>query len=148
MNITDHFSLEELVASEVSARRGIDNSLPDALLPNIKILCTGLERVREILGNQPLHVNSAFRSPDLNKAVGGARNSWHLKALAADIICPAYGNPLEICRKLAASDLGYEQLIHEYRSWCHVAFPEAGMTPRFQKLTIVSASQGYTQGLS
>ena len=148
MQLTEHFSLEELIASEVAARRGIDNAPPDELAPNLRALAEGLERVRSILGSKPIHVNSGYRCPQLNEIVGGARNSLHMRALAADILCPQFGAPLEVCRAIAASGLEVDQIIHEFGRWCHVAFPAPGSPARKQLLTITSTAHGYQAGLN
>jgi len=136
MNLTDHFTIEELTASETAARHGIDNSAPIALDANLRHLAGGLEAVRVILDNQPIHVNSGYRCPDLNKLVGGQPHSAHLMGLAADFICPSFGTPREICQAVLRSELNYEQVILEFDSWCHVAFATLGRISKREALII------------
>ena len=69
MQLTAHFSLEELIASETATRSGIDNTPPSELMPNLRALADGLEKVRAALGGRPIHINSGYRCPALNKAV-------------------------------------------------------------------------------
>ena len=84
--LTPHFSLEELTFSEVALRQGIDNTPTTEQVLNLKRLCQELlEPVRSLL-NVPMHINSGFRSPKVNAAVGGAHGSAHLAGLAADFI--------------------------------------------------------------
>ena len=147
MQLTPNFSLEELIASDTAARAGIDNTPPPALMDNLQALAQGLESVRALLGN-PIHVNSGYRSPALNARVGGAPNSRHMTGLAADILCPQFGTPLDVCRAIAASGIPIDQVIHEYANWCHVSFTPAGAAPRRELLTIASAAQGYQPGLN
>jgi hypothetical protein len=147
MQLSDNFSLEELIASETAARSGIDNTPPPDLMPNLYALADGLEQVRDALGGLPIHVTSGFRSPRLNKLVGGAANSQHMIGLAADIVCPQYGTPLDVCRAIVAAGIEIDQVIHEFGNWCHVSFPARGAQPRRQQLTIASAAQGYLHGL-
>jgi zinc D-Ala-D-Ala carboxypeptidase len=147
MMLTPHFSLEELTASEVAARMGIDNAPPPSVVRNLGRLAEGLERVREALGNLPIHVTSGYRCQRLNQAVGSPKNSMHLKGLAADFICPNFGDPLTVCRAMAKAELGTDQIIHEFGRWSHVAFPEQGQAPRNELLTIVSRDKGYELGL-
>ena len=148
MLLTPHFSLEELIASEIAVRQGISNEPPEGLIPNLLILAKGLELVRVTLGNLPIHVNSGYRCPELNRAVGGAQNSMHMQGLAADILCPQFGAPLAICRALSRAVIDTDQIIHEFGHWCHVAFAAPGTVARKQELTIASMASGYQQGLN
>jgi len=75
MMLSEHFSLEELTASEVAARAGIDNTPSAETMRNLLRLAAGLELVRAAIGNNPIHVTSGYRSPRLNQMVGGAKNS-------------------------------------------------------------------------
>ena len=61
MHLSEHFTLEELVASELAARHGIDNAPPIAFDVNLRHLADGLEAVRTILGNNPIHITSGYR---------------------------------------------------------------------------------------
>jgi hypothetical protein len=148
LQLTEHFSLEELIASEIAARKGIDNTPADNLIRNLQVLAEGLERVRASLGGRPIHVNSGYRCSELNRIVGGAQNSLHMQGLAADILCPQFGAPLEVCRTIAASGIELDQVIHEFGRWCHVSFPLPGAIGRKQLLTIVSTTEGYRVGLN
>jgi len=150
MQLTKHFSLEELTTSDTAARLDIDNTPPDDIVNIMRtILAPGLERVRMILGSRPIHVTSGYRSELLNSAVGGSKHSAHMRGLAADIICPQFGSPLEVCKAIAEieSRLGTDQIIHEYTRWCHVAFAGPGEIARGELLTIASSVAGYQPGL-
>jgi len=148
MQFSENFSLEELIASEVAARAGIDNTPPDEIVTNLRALAHGLELVRHALGDLPIHVSSGYRSPAVNVKVGGAKNSAHMSGLAADIVCPQFGSPLEVCRAIAEQHIATDQIIHEFGSWCHVAFAAPGLFARNERLTIASSAQGYQQGLN
>lgn len=91
--------------------------------------------MRALLG-KPVLVSSGYRSPLVNRAVGGAASSAHMLGCAADFSCPAYGSPLKICREIAGSDISFDQLIHELRAWVHIAWAPL---PRRQVLTIDAA---------
>ncbi len=90
MKISEHFSLEDLTKT---SKRGIENVPNEVQVTNLKRLCRWLERLRRRWneqygeGDEPLIVNSAFRSSKVNAAVGGAKNSNHLTGCAADIRC-------------------------------------------------------------
>jgi len=147
MRLSEHFSLEELTASEVAARAGIDNSPSAETMQNLLRLAVRLELVRAALGNNPLHVTSGYRSPRLNQMVGGSKNSMHMQGLAADILCPAFGPPLEVCRAIAKSGIAADQIIHEFGRWCHVGLAPEGHAARNELLTIANVVTGYELGL-
>ena len=146
MQLTKHFSLEELIASETATRKGIDNTPDETVKRNLQILAEGLERIREFL-QKPIRINSGYRCKKLNQAVGGSKTSEHILGLAADIICPAFGSPIEVCRAIAAINVGSNQIIHEFGQWCHVSFPAASATAKNELLTIANAKTGYVAGL-
>jgi hypothetical protein len=137
MILSEHFTLEELVFSSTAQRLRIDNSLPPNLMGALTNTARGMERVRSVLGDCPIRIDSGYRSPELNLAVGGQANSQHLKAEAVDFVCPAFGFPIDVCRALAAERLqvNFDQLIYEY-DWVHVSFVADGLLPRYQVATI------------
>lgn len=136
MNLSLHFTLEELTASDIALRRGINNTAPAALIPNALILAHGLERVRGILG-YPMHSSSGYRCPALNIAAGGSDDSDHMKFLADDFICPQFGTPTRVAEAIArsANEIKFKQLIYE-GTWVHISFPEDGTPARKEILTI------------
>ena len=147
MMLSPHFSLEELTASEVAARARIDNAPPPEVMDNLVRLAQGLELVRRVLGNYAVHVTSGYRSPRLNQMVGGSKHSMHMQGLAADILCPAFGPPLEVCRAIARSSVPADQVIHEFGHRCHVSLPPTGGIARHELLTIRNAATGAELGL-
>jgi len=142
VNLTPHFTLEELTASQSAARLGLDNTPAPEMVDALKRTAQLLEEVRALLG-KPVLVSSGYRAPAVNRAVGGAANSAHMLGCAADFSCPAYGSPLDICRAIARSDIAFDQVIHEFRAWVHIAWAPS---PRRQVLTIDAAGTRY--GLS
>ena len=85
MKLTKHFSLEEFSHSSTAKARGIDNTVPEKLIPALRNLC---ERVLEPLREQvrePVIISSGYRCPVLNRAVGGSNTSQHIKGEACDI---------------------------------------------------------------
>ncbi|NUX55909.1 D-Ala-D-Ala carboxypeptidase family metallohydrolase [Paraburkholderia youngii] len=149
MRLTDHFTLEELTQSETAARRRIDNTPSTAIVEHLTRTAHTLEQVRTLLGSHPVLVSSGYRSPALNAVVGGAANSAHMTGLAADFICPGFGTPLEICRKVAASGIVFDQLIQE-GTWVHIGLARVGQKSRQQALTANFGAGGttYTSGIA
>ena len=136
MNLSPHFTLKELTASEIADRHGIDN-IPSnpSIITNLKILAKGLEHVRTLL-NKPILVNSAYRCIHVNQLLGSKPTSQHTKGLAADIISPAFGSPNDIINKIVSSIIEYDQVILEFDRWIHISFCEEGKKPRLQALII------------
>jgi len=128
-NLSEHLTLEEFTQSDTATRLGIDNSLPDSMLETAKYTAVNLfEPIRALLGT-PIHVNSGFRSKELNIAVRGVANSQHMLAEALDL------HPLGITIEAAFdriknSDLVFDQLILEHTStgsiWIHASITATG----------------------
>jgi zinc D-Ala-D-Ala carboxypeptidase len=135
-HLTPHFTLEELTMSQTAERKGISNKPTATVLTNLQRTAETLEKVRVILGEKPIHISSGYRSPKLNTAIGGAKNSAHQYGLAIDFSCTDFGTPLAICKKLEPhmKALEIDQLIHEYKTWVHLGLRND--EPRHQKLTI------------
>ena len=87
--LSEHFTLGELIKTKT----GIENVPNEEQVNNLKRLCGWLEKLRKRWndiygeGDDPIIINSGFRSPEVNKAVGGATLSNHLTGCAVDIRC-------------------------------------------------------------
>lgn len=134
MNLTPHFTLTELIASETAARRRIDNMPPAYVVTRLRRLAAALEQVREITG-RPIVVSSGYRCPELNKAVGGSSTSAHMSGLAADINCYPH-TPFELGKLIVNAGIEFDQLIQE-GTWLHIGLAMDGVRPRRQLLTAV-----------
>lgn len=133
MNLTPHFTLQELTVTD---HREFDNTPGDREVANLRRLADLLEQVKVLLGGKPIMVNSAFRSKQVNDAVGSKDSSQHRLGCAADIRVPGM-TPDEVVRKVIASGIGYDQVIREFSSWTHISVPNSiDMTPRKQALII------------
>jgi zinc D-Ala-D-Ala carboxypeptidase len=121
-SVSAHFSLEEVTHSQTAARLGIDNDLPLDLMPNVKKAALGMELVRLALNSNAIIVSSWYRCPELNAAVGSKNTSAHPTGFAIDFTCPTYGPPEKIVRDLMKSSVPFQQIIHEFDSWVHIAF--------------------------
>lgn len=120
MNLTPHFTLEEMTFSSTAIRLSIDNTPPKEVIGRLTTLAQTLELVRAMLG-YPLHIDSGYRCPDLNLQVGGAPDSAHMSGYAADFICPEFGEPLAIVQCIAKNgSIKFDQLIQE-GEWVHLS---------------------------
>ena len=134
--MTPHFTLDELTASETAERNGWDNTPNETELANLQRLAEFLEDVKEALGGKPIMVNSAFRSKQVNDAVGSKDSSQHRIGCAVDIRVPGL-TPDEVVRTIIASGLPYDQIIREFDRWTHVSIPNTPEAkPRKQALII------------
>jgi zinc D-Ala-D-Ala carboxypeptidase len=121
MQLSDHFSLAELTASQEAVRHNIDNVPSDQVLANLRTTAEGLELVRAMLA-KPIIISSGYRSEELNHALGGVTSSAHCRGFAADFISPAAGTPYQIaCRILSNDRIKFDQLICE-GDWVHISF--------------------------
>jgi putative chitinase len=133
MNLTEHFTLEELTHTD---HRTLDNTPNEAELANLRRLAEFLEELKTLLFGQPIIVNSAFRSKAVNDAVGSKDTSQHRVGCAADIRVPGM-SPDQVVRAILGSGLGYDQVIREFDRWTHISIPnEEARSPRKQALII------------
>jgi zinc D-Ala-D-Ala carboxypeptidase len=146
MKVSEHFTLEELSFSEVAARLGLDNSPGPSVITNLGLVAAALEKVRTLLGDKPIAVHCAYRSAEVNRAVGGVVTSAHCHGLACDFVCPAFGTPAEVALAILSSDVEYDQLILEY-GWVHLGLAQEGLLSRREALTKRSKSAAYEAGI-
>jgi hypothetical protein len=150
MNLSANFSLKELTKSDTATRLGIDNTPNEETIDNLKTLCDKvLQPVREHFGKS-VTVNSGYRSPESNAAVGGSKTSDHCKGQAADIEIDGVSNP-ELAQWIM-DNLDYTQLILEFYTqgipdsgWVHVSYDPNNL--KKQELTAVKVA-GKTQYLN
>jgi hypothetical protein len=122
MNLSKHVTVEEFCFSPSAIRAGIKNVMTLEQLNNAELLCEKVfEPIREHVG-KPIKINSGFRSPSLNRAIGGSSNSQHCKGQAMD---------LDLSNKEVfnwiKNNLIFDQLIYEFGNdnapdWIHVSY--------------------------
>ena len=131
--LTKNFTLEELTVTD---HREFDNTPNDAEKANLARLAAFLEQVKALLGGKPVMVNSAFRSKQVNDAVGSKDTSQHRVGCAADLRIPGM-TPDDVVRAVIASDLAFDQVIREFDRWTHISVPNTPeLKPRRQALII------------
>lgn len=130
--LAPNFYLHEFERSSRAARLGINNAVPDALLPNLVRIATVMQSIRGILGNRVITVTSGYRCLALNSQTpGSSTTSAHTKGLACDFIVQGM-TPQQVCLILKehVQELGIDQLILEFGQWSHVGLREG--EPRHQ----------------
>ena len=133
MNLTEHFTLEELTITD---HREFFNEPNPSERENLQRLAEFLEQVKVAIGGKPVMVNSAFRCKEVNDAVGSKDTSQHRLGCAADIRVPGM-TPDQVVKAIMAAGLAYDQLIREFDRWTHISIPNDHKgKPRGQTLII------------
>ena len=125
--ISNHISYKEGVYSNTAIRRGIDNTPNDEQLKNMELIADEVfETLRNYVGG-PIKINSFFRSPELNTAIGGSSKSQHCKGQAIDID-DTFGrmSNAEMYHWIK-ENLNFDQMIWEFGNdknpdWIHVSY--------------------------
>ena len=146
MNLSDHFTLEEMTFSNTAARHDIANVPNAEAVENLKRLAAAMERVRVLLMYFPIVIHSGYRGPEVNQLVGGAPTSKHCLGLACDFVCPGYGPPAGVALAIKRSGIPFDQLILEY-GWVHLGLAPLDQAPREECLTKRSAAAPYEVGI-
>ena len=126
-NISKHISYREGTFSVTAKRLGLENEPNEKQLENMRLLAEKIfEPLREYVG-KPIKINSFFRSPELNRAIGGSSKSQHCKGQAIDID-DTYGNMKNYgMYNFIKENLDFDQMIWEFGDdenpdWVHVSY--------------------------
>jgi hypothetical protein len=131
MQISKHLSLAEVSRSETAKRKGINNTPSGEHLENFKKLAENIfEPIREHFG-VPIHISSAYRSAELNRAVGGSSSSQHCSAEAIDIDMQDTSITNAQIFNYIKDNLNFDQMIWEFGNdtnpdWVHVSYESTG----------------------
>ena len=142
--LSPNFTVGELSRSEAAARKGVDNTPTPEAIENLRALCEKvLQPLRDAMG-KPMRINSAYRGPEANAAVGGSKTSQHMTGEAADVEFDGFDNK-KLAQKIVDMKLPFDQLILEFykpgdpnSGWVHVSHKRGG-PQRGQVLRAVSA---------
>lgn len=155
MKLSPHFTLSEMTRSGTAEKRGLDNTPDDAAVESLKALCENvLEPLRVAIG-KPMKVNSGYRAPEVNAAVGGSKTSQHCKGEASDVEVMGMPN-IELAQKIIDMKLPFDQVILEFYTpgepnsgWVHVSHKRGG-PQRGQVLTAarINGKTVYSEGLN
>lgn len=131
---TKNFSYDELIASSTAKRLGLDNTPTPEEKEKLRRLAIELLQPIRDAWKSPIIVNSAYRSEEVNKAVGGVKNSQHRLGEAADITIGGKDRNRKlfnfIYKLINQGKIKVGQLIDEYNySWIHVSLPRTNGKP-------------------
>lgn len=136
MKLSEHFTLEEMTASQTAKRLKIDNTPNAEAVKNLSALCRLILEPLRKAAKRPLIINSGYRSLKLNAEVGGASTSLHRKGRAADIHCEDYKDAANLAwaaKKLPFMDLAIIEQKGK-ATWLHV---QSSLTPRHKIIEII-----------
>ena len=126
MRLSKNFVLSEITRSNTATRLGISNEPSKKHLANMQVLITELiQPMRDALG--PIRISSGYRSPQLNRAIGGSAKSQHCKGQALDLQFWKNGEMCnqEIYNWVINSGLKFDQMINEFDfAWIHISLKE------------------------
>lgn len=146
-NFSPNWPLSRLVASDTAKRKGIDNTPPDELMENLARLSRTMHRIEEALvkahPKAKIWIESGYRCPALNKAVGGSKTSSHMNGCAADIKVSGI-SVLQLALLVQSVVTDFDQIIWEFGRWVHLGVKSAERPPRRQLLTASKNSRGRT----
>lgn len=126
--LAEHFKLDEFIYSATAVELGLDNALPPEVMPAIRNLTVRLLEPLRIYHRQPMYIMSGYRSEELNRLVGGAPNSQHMRGEAADIYTIDRYRLLE---DLVASRLNFDQaILYRTRGIVHLSLKRHGVNRR------------------
>lgn len=133
MKLSEHLDLSEVIRSESAKRLGINNMPGQNDIANLKAIAENIFEPIRAHFRVPIRISSGYRSPILNKAIGGATNSDHTRGEALDIDMD--GSPHGISNadvfSFIRKKLDFQQLIWEFGDnknpdWVHVSFKASG----------------------
>lgn len=153
VKLSPHFSLSELTRSEAATRGGFDNTPPPEAVEALRALCVNvLEPLRVAVG-KPMRINSGYRGPEANRAVGGSATSQHCKGEATDIEIDGYDNK-RLAEKIIEMKLPFDQLILEgyvagnpNSGWVHVSHKKNANRGEVLTATFSGGKATYKKGL-
>lgn len=127
MQLTENFNLRELTKSETALRHGLDNTPNEVVIENLRNLCTYVLQPLRTAYGVPITINSGYRAPEVNAAVGGSKTSDHCRGQAADIEIAGVANA-DLANYIAQY-FNFTQLILEFYTpgipdsgWVHVSY--------------------------
>lgn len=152
MDLTKDFSLEEMCRSQTADRSGIDNTPNADQISNLTTLCVNvLQPLRDLL-HDAIHVDSGFRNPQVNAAVGGVSNSQHLEGKAADTVC--FKTTIEWAKFIISTKIEFDQLICEaytpnspHSGWVHISYNQGKNRKQVLTAARVGGHMVYSNGL-
>lgn len=152
MQLTENFSLNEMIKSETALRNGIDNTPTEQVIDNLRLLCEHVLQPLRTAYGRGIKVNSGYRAPEVNAAVGGSKTSDHCRGQAADIEIP--GVPNYDLALYISQYFNFTQLILEFYTpgipdsgWVHVSYDPTNLKRQVMTAMRENGKTVYKSGL-
>jgi zinc D-Ala-D-Ala carboxypeptidase len=152
MQLTTHFSLNEMTRSQSAARFDIDNTPDEQSIYNLQVLCEQILQPLRELYNRPISISSGYRCPELNERIGGSSNSHHMRGMAADI--EIFGIANGDLATYISQYFQFTQVILEFYNptnpasgWVHVSYDPDDLKCEVLTSSRVNGRTVYTPGL-
>ena len=122
MNLSEHFTLEEMSDSVYAKLHGLDNTPPPEAVEELRKLCIEILEPIRALNGKPIDIDVAYRSAEVNRGVGGVPTSQHQIGQAADFVVVGVSHK-SLMNQIIASSIPFDQLIYEHGEggWIHVS---------------------------
>lgn len=134
MKLSKYFTKEEFESSQVAARKGISNSMPEDIQANAVLLCKNILDPIRVYYKKPLIITSGFRCKRVNKLIGGSATSQHCLGKAADFVVSGVALKTifnDIVSGKLPLNTNFDQIIFEFGNWIHISHDTK---PRKQRL--------------
>ena len=146
MKLSADFNLSEFTESTKAKQLGIYNIPSDEEQKNLALLVEHvLQPLRTALGRS-IKVTSGYRSPALNKAVGGVKTSQHNQGKAADIVVQGM-HPYDVIQAVLEAGLVFDQAIQEFGEWTHLSYNKEGNRGQVLTAKKIDGKAAYIDGL-
>ena len=145
MKLTENLSLNEATKSNTAIRLGIDNTPPPAIVERMVETAEKIfQPLRDALG--PIRISSFYRSPDLNRAIGGSKTSQHCKGEAIDMQGILASNKILFNSACDLED--FDQIIWEFGTleepdWVHVSYSKTHNRKQILRATKIGKRTAY-----
>lgn len=147
MKLSQNFTLDEFTQSASAKRLGISNEPTPEIIANLQLLVTNvLQPLRTALGHS-IKVTSGYRSPAVNKAVGGVKSSQHSEGKAVDIVVEGVA-PYDVVKFLMSMNIEFDQAIQEFGEWTHISYDLHSNREQVLTAKKVDGKTIYLSGLS
>ena len=144
--LSPNFNLSEFTFSQTATRHNINNDPSPEIIARLVQVAHQMERVRVACGNRPIRISSGYRSPELNRRIGGSASSAHMQGWAVDFTVSGQ-SVVDTIKDILEAGISFDQVINEGGRWVHISFAPA-MRQQVLTATFNNGKATYTKGLT
>lgn len=146
MKLSENFTLSEFTQSASAKRLGISNEPTPEVVANLQLLVTNVLQPLRTTLERSIRVTSGYRSPAVNKAVGGVKTSQHSQGMAVDIVVNGM-TPHDVVQVLLDMNIEFDQVIQEFGQWVHVSYNKDNNREQVLTAKKIDGKTRYLSGL-